>query len=110
MRYISEHSNPAVVQLFENGVSFVNLVSDKPAEISKPTDLPNSRFKARITNIIGPSEFYIQLNSDMEKELEFADDFLFLDDEDIREGQLCAARWEGTYYRGEIACINDLGK
>lgn len=60
MRYVSETSIPAIVELFENGVKII----DKPMRTSEPNDSNKQR---PITKKILPSLCQIELDEDMEE-------------------------------------------
>lgn len=104
MKYVSKNSSPVIVQLFENGVLFM----DKPADISEPTE--KKMLEAYISESISPSHFFIQLNNDMEEAMTSASEFPLLEESDKCVGKLCAAFWEEGFYRAQILTVDEEGK
>lgn len=102
LEYVSKNSSPAIVKLFENGVLF-----GEPTETKIPSE--TLKLKAYITERIAPNHFYIQLNNDMEEAMTSAFEFPVLEESCKCAGKLCAALWEGAFYRAEILAVNEEG-
>ncbi|KAJ6642395.1 Maternal protein tudor, partial [Pseudolycoriella hygida] len=100
-KYISENSNPAIVQLFDNGVQFTENANIESTE--------HLKIKAYISDISGPNHFYIQKNNEIEALMTSASEWPLMDASVRCVGKRCAALWDGAYYRAEIIAVDEKG-